>query len=113
MLVQALPPHSSPLLQLPYITPEIISHCSKGKKNINTIEKLIDLPEEIRRNTLLKSLTDREYSCVLNVANKIARLECKEARFRGKTVKILFLLPLETTPSLNPFYDPFILFHEP
>lgn len=81
MIAQGLYIHESPLMQLPFMTPDILKHCKTKKRNISTVRQLLNLSEEERRG-LLRSLEDDQYSVLMGVANKIPRLEVEGWRFK-------------------------------
>ncbi|KAJ8315346.1 hypothetical protein KUTeg_007496 [Tegillarca granosa] len=66
MVFQALDQKSSPLLQLPHITPEMLKHFVTRKRNIQRIRDFIQMKEDDKR-ALLRNLTNEEYRDILNV----------------------------------------------
>ncbi|KAL5010504.1 hypothetical protein ScPMuIL_012809 [Solemya velum] len=66
MIIQALDQKSSPLLQLPHITQEMLKHFVTKRRNIQRIRDLLMMKDEERRS-LLRSLTDDEYQDIMNV----------------------------------------------
>ncbi|RMZ85832.1 hypothetical protein DV737_g422, partial [Chaetothyriales sp. CBS 132003] len=81
-LIQATTPNSSPVLQLPYFTPEIVANISGAKSTSPlTIQKLMALPASVRRN-LCSDLSDSEYSEAMTVASRIPELRIEKAFFK-------------------------------
>ncbi|KER19683.1 hypothetical protein T265_11610 [Opisthorchis viverrini] len=74
MLIQAVPPCASPLLQLPHLTQTQLRHMEAKQRNLKTIRQFVRLPEDKRRN-LLRNLSDEEYRDVLNVCASMPSLE--------------------------------------
>lgn len=66
MLIQAVDVRSSPLLQLPHITQDMLKHFTTKKRHIQKIRDLISMKEEDRRS-LLRNLTMDEYRDIINV----------------------------------------------
>lgn len=80
-LVQAVWDRSSPLFQLPFISPEIIRHSTMGKRPIKNIADLLDMSEGERRS-FLKNLNDEEYQELLNVAQTFPIVRVNAVTFR-------------------------------
>ncbi|CAL1544944.1 unnamed protein product [Lymnaea stagnalis] len=74
MVVQALDEKSSPLQQLPHITPDILRHFTTRKRDIRHIRDFVNMKEEDRRQ-LLRSLSDSEYLDVVTVCAKMPYVE--------------------------------------
>ncbi|CAE1323240.1 SEC63 [Acanthosepion pharaonis] len=66
LLTQALQEKSSPLLQLPYITQDMLKYFVCRKRNIRCIRDFILMKDDERRS-ILRSLTDEEYLDVMEV----------------------------------------------
>ncbi|CAH1761399.1 12429_t:CDS:10 [Entrophospora sp. SA101] len=81
LLVQAMWINDNPLIQLPYITIDVLKAMKIKKKVIRNIGQFRNMNEEERRN-LLKSLSDLEYGTVLHVANSYPILEIVQAVFK-------------------------------
>lgn len=83
-LIQAMPPGASPLLQLPYITPEIAKLIEGDKKQSLTLQKFMALPESIRRSRSVGKglLTESQYKTATTVASQIPHLQVAKAFFK-------------------------------
>lgn len=80
-LIQAVPPSASPLLQLPYFTPELSTKISKTSKLPMTIQRFMSLPAQARRS-LCKELSDTEYKQATKVASQIPHFQVAKAFFK-------------------------------
>lgn len=81
-IIQAVPPSSSPVLQLPHFTPQIIEKISKeNPKTPITLQKLMALPPAIRRN-LCSDLSQAKYDQAMKVAAQIPYLKVEKAFFK-------------------------------
>ncbi|KEF56884.1 translocation protein SEC63 [Exophiala aquamarina CBS 119918] len=81
-IIQAVPPNSSPVLQLPHFTPQIIEKISKeNPKTPITLPKLMALPPAIRRN-LCSDLSQVQYDQAMKVAAQIPYLHVEKAFFK-------------------------------
>lgn len=81
-LIQAVPPKSSPVLQLPNFTPEIVKSISgSNSKSPLTVQKLMSLRSSVRRN-LCSSLSDAQYSQAMHIASQIPALKIEKAFFK-------------------------------
>ena len=85
-LIQAVPPGTSPLLQLPHITPKIAKaiegQVSKGHL---TVQQLMSMPEYKRRNLATngpEALKPRDYNDVVAVARQLPFLNVEKAFFK-------------------------------
>lgn len=66
MAIQGLWDNSSPLLQLPHLTQDMVKYFSTKKSNIKTMLQFAQLSETARRSRL-RMLTDEEYDNVMRV----------------------------------------------
>ena len=81
-LMQATTPQNSPILQLPHFTQETVTKMTGTKaKSALTIQKLMDLPPQIRRK-LCSDLGDTQYSQAMEVASQIPYLRLEKAFFK-------------------------------
>ena len=84
-LIQALPPRSSPLLQLPYMSPKGIQSVEgvDSKKHL-TLQQFMKLPESVRRKQLVESgiLADSQYKVAIKTASQIPHLVVEKAFFK-------------------------------
>jgi len=76
MIVQAMWEKSSPVLQLPHISEDILKHFSTRKRNIKTLHQLARMKDEERRS-LLRTLTDEQYRDVIRVLSLMPVLNIK------------------------------------
>merc|ERR1711862_1085021 len=65
---------SSPLLQLPHITPDMLRHFVTKKRSIRTIREFAALKEDMRR-PLLRALAECEYKDVLHVCAEMPYID--------------------------------------
>lgn len=83
-LLQALYPGDASVKQLPHINNQLLRRYSRNKKKqINTVQQLLDLSEP-ERKSLLNPLSETEYLDVMEVAQRVPRLSVKKAIFKGK-----------------------------
>jgi translocation protein SEC63 len=83
-LLQALYPGDASVKQLPYINNQLLRRYYRSKKKqINTVQQLLDLSEP-ERKSLLNPLSESEYLDVMEVAQRVPRLSVKKAIFKGK-----------------------------
>ena len=86
-LVQGQSGYDSALLQLPYMTPEIVKHCRTRKRAIRTVRQLVELDDADRRS-MLRDLTDEQYIELVRVAREhpLLRVPQKILRVIGDNV---------------------------
>ncbi|KAF3898246.1 Translocation complex component [Trichophyton interdigitale] len=91
-LIQAIAPNSSPLLQLPYFTPDVVRSVEgEHSKTHMTIQQFMKLPEVKRRSMTIGSglLTDSQYQTAVSVARRIPALELCKAVLRVQGEKVI------------------------
>ena len=83
-LMQALSPGSSPLLQLPHITPAIAKAIEGDSKTHLLLQQYTQLPEAYRKKISIGKglLTDAQYQTVMSVARQLPRLQVEKAFFK-------------------------------
>ncbi|KAI9808160.1 MAG: hypothetical protein M1825_004617 [Sarcosagium campestre] len=84
-LIQAIAPGASPLLQLPYFTPEVVHSIEgAGSKTHLTLQQYMRLPEEKRRGLTVgpKLLSESQYQTAISVARQIPVLKVEKAFFK-------------------------------
>lgn len=83
-LIQAMPPKSSPLLQLPHFTPKIASAVDGDSKTHMTVQQFMDLPDAQRRKLAIGKdlLTEQQYKSSVAVAKQIPHLRVAKAFFK-------------------------------
>lgn len=79
-LVQAVWEGQSSLLQLPYIDSHILKHAKSKKPPVKSIRQLVEMSEEDRR-ALLRTLTDEQYSALIDVAKTFPEVVLDSAKF--------------------------------
>lgn len=83
-LLQATYPGEAPVKQLPHITTQLLRRYNRSnKKHIRSVQQLLALPED-ERKAFLRPLNDQEYLDVIDVANRIPKLNVAKALFKGK-----------------------------
>ncbi|KAL1986442.1 hypothetical protein VTN96DRAFT_6362 [Rasamsonia emersonii] len=91
-LIQAIPPGSSPLLQLPYFTPKVVKSVEgEDAKTHLTIQKYMQLPEERRRSLTVGVglLSEKEYETAIAVAKQLPALDISKAFFKVMGEKVI------------------------
>jgi translocation protein SEC63 len=83
-LMQAVAPGSSPLLQLPHITPAIARTIEGDSIAHLTLQQYMDLPDAYRRKISIGKglLTEAQYQSAINVAKQLPRLQVEKAFFK-------------------------------
>ncbi|KAF4987683.1 hypothetical protein FDECE_15335 [Fusarium decemcellulare] len=83
-LIQAMPPKSSPLLQLPHITPSIVSGIEGDSKTHLSVQKFMDRPDAQRRQLAVGKglLNEEQYKEAVNVAKQIPYFRVAKAFFK-------------------------------
>lgn len=83
-LIQAIPPHASPLLQLPHFTAEVADAAKAGAKTHLSLQQFMQLPETQRRSLVVGKglLTEGQYKTAVDVARKIPHFNVAKAFFK-------------------------------
>jgi translocation protein SEC63 len=83
-LVQAMLPKSSPLLQLPHMTPEIARIVDGDTKIHVSVQQLMELPDTQRKHLLVQkgSLSESQYDDIVGVAKQLPLLRVAKAFFK-------------------------------
>jgi translocation protein SEC63 len=116
-IIQAVPPSSSPILQLPNFTPAIVEKINKSSRSPISFQKFMSLPPAQRRS-LCSDLSDQAYSQAMTVASQIPRLVIAKAFFKvvgervvtpGSLVQLVIKArvippgtPANEIPAINP-----------
>ena len=88
-LIQAIPSNASAVLQLPHFTPAIARKIAGSQsKSPLTIQKLMALPPQIRRN-LCSDLSDNQYAQAIQVATQIPDLQVAKAFFKVQGDRVI------------------------
>ncbi|KAJ5765152.1 hypothetical protein N7520_004711 [Penicillium odoratum] len=91
-LIQAVPANSSPLLQLPNFTDEVVKAVEgEDSKNHFTVQKFMGLPESERRKRAVGAglLTEKQYTDAISVARQLPALEVSKAFFKVMGEKVI------------------------
>ncbi|KAL4871273.1 hypothetical protein BDV12DRAFT_33322 [Aspergillus spectabilis] len=91
-LIQAVPPGSSPLLQLPYFTDEVVKAVEgEDVKNHFTIQKFLKTPEDKRRALTVGAglLSEKQYTAAISVAKQLPHLQVAKAFFKVMGEKVI------------------------
>lgn len=93
LLIQALPPKSSPLLQLPYFTPAVVKAVDGDSKIHTNVQDFMDRPDAKRRHLVVGKglLTSEQYNEAVSVAKQLPFLRVAKAYF--KVTGERFILP--------------------
>ncbi|KAJ5919462.1 hypothetical protein N7454_009297 [Penicillium verhagenii] len=84
-LIQAVPANSSPLLQLPNFTDEVVKAVEgDGAKDHFTVQRFMKLSESERRSRAVGPglLTEKQYTDAISVAQQLPALEVSKAFFK-------------------------------
>jgi len=83
LLIQAIPPGGSSLLQLPYFTPKIIEAMQATKiKSPLTLRGFMNLPEAVRRSLCTNDLTNEQYASAVLVGKQLPYFVVSKAFFK-------------------------------
>lgn len=91
-LIQAVAPGSSPLLQLPYFTNEVVQSVEgEDAKNHFTVQKFMKLPEDKRRSLTIGTglLSEQQYASAISVAKQLPALQISKAWFKVMGEKVI------------------------
>lgn len=93
LLIQALPPKSSPLLQLPHFTPATVKAVDGDSKVHTNVQDFMDRPDAKRRSLVVGKglLTDEQYREAVSVAKQLPFFRVAKAYFKVTGEK--FILP--------------------
>ncbi|CAG8712974.1 12462_t:CDS:10 [Cetraspora pellucida] len=81
MLVQAMWIHENPLVQLPFVTPEILKFMKIKKKNVRSIVQLRRMNDEEIKN-IIKLSNDSEYDILKQIADSYPIMQIDDAYFK-------------------------------
>ncbi|CAG8545108.1 3927_t:CDS:10, partial [Cetraspora pellucida] len=81
MLVQAMWIHENPLVQLPFVTPEILKFMKIKKKNVRSIVQLRRMNDEEIKN-IIKLSNDSEYDILKQIADAYPIMQIDDAYFK-------------------------------
>jgi len=108
LLIQAIPPKASPLLQLPYFTPNIVK-AVEGDSRIHTkVQEFMDRPDSKRRSLAVGKglLTEQQYKEAVSVAKQLPYLRVAKAYFKVTGEKYIIPSSLVTLVVKGRFVPP-------
>lgn len=117
-IIQAIPPHHSPLLQLPHFTNTIVSAVERdGGKNHWTIQRFMACSEEKRRKLCVGKglLTEIQYEQAVYFAKNLPALQIEDCFFKVMGEKFItpaslvnFVVKMRVVPpgTTAPLVDP-------
>ncbi|KAF5861908.1 secretory subunit [Aspergillus alliaceus] len=91
-IIQAIAPGSSPLLQLPYFTDEVVKSIEgEDAKTHYTVQKFMGLPEDKRRSLTIGAglLSEKQYASAISVAKQLPAFEVSKAFFKVMGEKVI------------------------
>ncbi|KAL4895684.1 Sec63 Brl domain-containing protein [Aspergillus ambiguus] len=91
-IIQAVAPESSPLLQLPHFTNEVVTSIEGADaKDHYTVQKFMNMSEEKRRALTVGAglLSEKQYSTAISVAKQLPVLEVSRAFFKVMGEKVI------------------------
>ncbi|KAJ5624978.1 hypothetical protein N7510_001287 [Penicillium lagena] len=91
-LIQAVPPGSSPLLQLPNFTNAVVKSVEgQHSKDHLTVQSFMKMPEDQRRKLTVGAglLSEKQYTEALTVARQLPALEVSKAFFKVMGEKVI------------------------
>ncbi|OOF95440.1 hypothetical protein ASPCADRAFT_207920 [Aspergillus carbonarius ITEM 5010] len=91
-LIQAVAPGSSPLLQLPHFSEEVVKSVQGADaKEHYTVQKFMSIPEEKRRSLTVGAglLSEKQYTAATTVAKQLPVIEVSRAFFKVMGEKVI------------------------
>ncbi|GKZ79492.1 secretory subunit [Aspergillus niger] len=91
-LIQAVAPGSSPLLQLPHFTEEVVKSVEGADaKEHFTVQKFMSIPEDKRRSLTIGAglMSEKQYTSAVTVAKQLPVLEVSRAFFKVMGEKVI------------------------
>ncbi|GAQ36005.1 secretory subunit [Aspergillus tubingensis] len=91
-LIQAVAPESSPLLQLPHFTEEVVKSVEGADaKEHFTVQKFMSIPEDKRRSLTVGAglMSEKQYTSAVTVAKQLPVLEVSRAFFKVMGEKVI------------------------
>lgn len=91
-IIQAVPPDSSPLLQLPHFTPKVVKAIEGDKaKSHMTVQQYMELSEAQRRKISVGKglLSEKQYQTAVSVASQIPALQVCKTFFKVVGEKVV------------------------
>lgn len=83
-IVQAMLPKSSPLLQLPFVTPAVVKAVDGDSKVHASVQQFMDIPESQRKQLVVGEglMSDDQYAKAMSIAREIPHLRVAKAFFK-------------------------------
>ncbi|KAK0629877.1 Sec63 Brl domain-containing protein [Bombardia bombarda] len=108
LLIQALPPKSSPLLQLPYFTPKIVKAVEGDSRVHTSVQGFMDRPDSKRRSLAVGKglLTEEQYQEAVSVAKQLPYLRVAKAYFKVTGERFIIPSSLVTLVVKGRFVPP-------
>ncbi|KAK3692433.1 translocation protein sec63 [Podospora appendiculata] len=108
LLIQALPPKASPLLQLPYVTPAVVKAVEGDSRVHTTVQGFMDKPDAKRRSLAVGAglLTDAQYREAVNVAKQLPYFRVTKAFFKVTGERFIIPSSLVTLVVKGRFVPP-------
>jgi translocation protein SEC63 len=108
LLIQAMPPKASPLLQLPYFTPAIAKAVEGDSRTRTTIQAFMDHPDSKRRELAVGKglLTEQQYLSAVGVAKQLPYLRVAKAFFKVTGERFIIPSSLVTLAVKGRFVPP-------
>lgn len=107
-LIQAMPPKSSPLLQLPHFTPAIAAAVEGDSKTHMTVQQFMDLPDSQRRQLAVGKdlLTPDQYETSISVGRQLPYFRVAKAFFKVTGERFIIPSSLVTLVIKGRFIPP-------
>ncbi|KAM7199079.1 hypothetical protein V8F20_005897 [Naviculisporaceae sp. PSN 640] len=108
ILIQAMPPKASPLLQLPYFTPKVIKAIEGDSRVHTSVQGFMDKPDATRRSLAVGKglLTEQQYTEAVKVAKQLPYLRVAKAFFKVTGERFIIPSSLVTLVVKGRFVPP-------
>jgi len=108
MLIQAIPPKSSPLLQLPFFTPAVVKAIEGDSRIHTTVQDFMDRPDAKRRALVVRPglLTQDQYAEAVRVAKQLPYFRVAKAFFKVTGERFIIPSSLVTLVVKGRFVPP-------
>ncbi|TLS30936.1 hypothetical protein PpBr36_03704 [Pyricularia pennisetigena] len=108
ILIQAIPPKASPLLQLPHITPSIAKAIEGDSRVRMSLQRFMDQPDSQRRSQAIGEglLSESQYQEAVEVAKQLPFLRVAKAYFKVTGEKYIIPSSLVTLVVKGRFVPP-------
>ncbi|KAK4216679.1 hypothetical protein QBC37DRAFT_84249 [Rhypophila decipiens] len=107
-LIQAMPPKSSPLLQLPHFSPKVVKAIQGDSRVHTSVQNFMDKPDATRRSLAVGKnlLTDEQYHEAVKVAKQLPYLRVAKAFFKVTGERFIIPSSLVTLVVKGRFVPP-------